>query len=118
MVMVAPSNADNATLGQMKGANQNLGALVGILASAFPLHSNRGSFTMAAAASKAVADTSIKTGSVILAMPTNASAATLLAGSHNLYFTTSPGVGFTVHTADGGNAAGTETFDYLAVSIG
>jgi hypothetical protein len=113
---IAP--ADNASQAQMKGANMNLGELVKAFSQAFPLHSERGSFTMSAAISKTVTDTTIKTGSIVMLMPTNASAATLLSGAHNLYFTTSAGVGFTVHTADGVSAAGTETFDYLSVSIG
>jgi hypothetical protein len=109
---------DNATHAQMKGANQNLGELVKVFAQAFPLHSERGSFTMSAAASKAVAEASIKTGSIVLFMATNAAAATLMAGADSLYVSTSAGVGFTVHTAGGGSAVGTETFEYLAVSIG
>lgn len=116
-VQTAPSS-ENATHAQMKGANQNLGALVKVFAAAFPLHSHRGSFTMAAASSKAVSDPAIKSGSIVWIMPTNAAAAALLAGAQNLYFTMTPDVGFTVSTAAGGNGAGTETFEYLAVSIG
>lgn len=119
MVAFAGAPTDTAMLGQAKGVNQNLGAFVSAFATAFPLHSNRGSFTMAAAASKVVTDTTIKVGSIVLLMPTNAAAATLMAGANSLYVSArTPGASFTVATAGGGNAAGSETFEYLAVSIG
>jgi hypothetical protein len=105
-------------LGQAKGVNENLGALVQAFATAFPLHSNTGSFTMAAANVKAVADSAIRGGSIIYLMPTNAAAAALMAGANSLYCVRATGVGFTATTAGGGSAAGTETFDYLAVTIG
>lgn len=116
--MIQSAQSNTAMLGQAKGVNENLGLLVQAFATAFPLHSNTGSFTMAAANVKAVADTAIRAGSIIYLMPTNAAAATLMAGANSLYCVRAAGVGFTATTAGGGNAAGTETFDYLAVTIG
>jgi hypothetical protein len=72
-----------------------------------------GSFTLAAAATTVVANTNVNGASKIILMPTNAAAATLMSSSKALYvsartFKTS----FTVATADGVAAAGTETFEY------
>jgi len=73
-----------------------------------------GTFTMAAAATKVIADTSVTANSVITLTPTNAAAGTLQQSTETLYISAiSPGVSFTVATADGGAAAGTETFQYL-----
>jgi hypothetical protein len=110
---------DNAMLGQAKGVNQNLGALVQAFTTAFPLHSSTGSFTMAAAANKVITDATIKAGSIVLLMPANAPAGALMAGANSLYVSArAAGASFTVATAGGGNAAGTETFEYLAVTTG
>lgn len=76
-----------------------------------------GSFTLAAAATTTVTDTNVTANSVVLPFPTNASAATLMAGASSLYVSAkTAGTSFTVATADGGNAAGTETFEYLIYS--
>lgn len=74
-----------------------------------------GTFTMAAAATKDVAETRATAGSVVRLMPTNAAAATLMAGASSLYqvvASTVVGTSFRVATADGVAAAGTETFSY------
>jgi hypothetical protein len=73
---------------------------------------------MAAAASKTISEPTLKSGAIVFLSPLNAAAATLISGSHNLYFVNSVGVGFTVYTADGGNAAGTEIFAYMFINIG
>ena len=110
---------DTAMLGQAKGVNQNLGELIGVFRMAFPLHSNTGTFTMTAATTKTVADTTVTASSTILLMPTNATAATLVSGANSPYISArTPGASFTVATAGGGSAAGTETFQYIAVSTG
>ena len=110
---------DNAMLGQVKGVNQNLGALVQAFTTAFPLHSSTGSFTMAVAATKTVTDATIKAGSIVLLMPTNAAAAALMAGANSLYISArAAGASFTAATAGGGSATGSETFEYLAVTTG
>lgn len=73
-----------------------------------------GTITLTAAASVTVNDTAVTGSSVILWMPTNASAASLLSGSKNLYLSArSAGTSFTLSTADATNASGGETFNYL-----
>ncbi len=73
-----------------------------------------GSFTMSAVTSMTVSNTLVTAGSVILLSPTNASAATLMSGAHSLYVgSLSASTYFTVATADGNAAAGTETFRYM-----
>lgn len=110
---------DTALVGQAQGVNKNLAAMVQVLTAAFPLHSHTGAFTLSAAASKTVADTTIQTNSIICLMPVNASAATLISGSSSLYISARvKGTSFTVSTANGGNAAGTEQFEYIAISTG
>lgn len=76
-----------------------------------------GTFTMDADASTTVSDTSVQTTSRITITPTNAAAATLVAGASSPYVTSkTANTSFNVDTADGGNAAGTETFDYQIVN--
>ncbi len=73
-----------------------------------------GTFTMSAAATKVVSETNVASNSVILLTPTNAAAGTLQQSTETLYISSiSSGVSFTVATADGGSAAGTETFSYV-----
>jgi hypothetical protein len=112
--------SDNpAMLGQAQGVNKNLADLTQVMRTAFPLHSATGSFTLDAAATTNVVETSIKADSMVIPMPTNAAAATLMGGDSSLYISSrTAGIGFSVTTADGGAAAGTETFEFLAVSIG
>jgi hypothetical protein len=72
-----------------------------------------GTFTLAAAASTTVAQPGVKATSQVYPFATNASAGTLMGSSKSLYVSAIvPGASFTVHTADGTNAAGTETFGY------
>ena len=74
----------------------------------------RGSFTLGAASSTVVAQIAVASGSTVTWAPLNASAATLTGSSKALYLSTkTAGVGFTVATADGTNAAGTEVFSYI-----
>lgn len=73
-----------------------------------------GSFTLAAAATTDVANTAVAANSKIWLIPTNAGAASLMAGAKSLYHSAnSAGVSFTVATADASAAAGTETFNYI-----
>lgn len=74
-----------------------------------------GSFTLGAAASLVINNPAVNSGSIILLTPTNASAATLQAGTSGLYVTATNG-SFTVSTADAGSAAGTETFNYMVIN--
>lgn len=90
-----------------------LGKLVQLLTNLFPRVS--GSFTLAAAATTTVANTDIVGGSIVLLTPTNAAAATLQGSAKALYISAiNAGTGFVVSTASGANAAGTETFSYVA----
>lgn len=76
-----------------------------------------GSFTLAAAATTTVAQTGVKANSIIQLTPTDASAGTLQGSAKALYVSSiSAGTSFTVATASGGNAVGTETFSYVVVT--
>lgn len=95
---------------QLQGIVRQLAAWV----KAFSGRQTFGSFTLAAAASTTVSQPAVQANSAISITPTNASAATLVSGAHSPYIASiSPGASFTVSTADGGNAAGTETYSYL-----
>lgn len=76
----------------------------------------KGSFTLAAAASTVVTNTAIPAGAVIVLTPTNAAAGTLQGSAKCLYVSAvAGGSGFTVATASGAAAVGTETFSYVAL---
>lgn len=76
-----------------------------------------GSFTLAAAATTVVPQQNVKSTTVIMLTPTNAAAGTLQGSAKCLYVSVkTPGTGFTVATASGVAAAGTETFDYALFS--
>lgn len=106
-----------AMLGHAQGINSNLGALVQAFKTGFPISSYLGTFTMAGAATKSVTDTHCKSTSLVLLMETNAAAGTLQGSAKHLYITPASG-SFTVATASGAAAAGTETFSYLIVNTG
>ncbi len=110
---------DSQMLGQAKGLNANLGAMIGLLRNLFPLSAFSGSFTMAAAASTVVTDANVKANSIILLVDWNAAAATLQGSAKRLYPSAiAAGTGFTVSTASAASAAGTENFFYLLVNVG
>jgi len=89
------------------------GAIAGLETTNGPV----GTFTAGAAATTAVTNTSVTAASIIFIQPTNAAAATLMAGASSLYISArAAGVSFTVATADAGNAGGTETFNYLVLN--
>ncbi len=71
-----------------------------------------GNFTMPAAATNTIAQATIKSNSQVVLTPINASAATLMGSAKCLYVTVSAGTSFTVSTANGASAAGTEQFLY------
>lgn len=74
----------------------------------------KGTFQLGASVSTVVADTSVTGTSEISWSPTNAAAGTLEGSTKKLYLSArSPGVSFTVTTASGVAAAGTETFQYM-----
>lgn len=76
-----------------------------------------GSFTCANNKDTVVANTNITSSSVIILEPTNAAAATLMAGATSLYTSAKvAATSFTVTTADASAAAGTETFNYRIIN--
>ena len=98
----------------LQGISRLLSALVKIFSGSYVT----GTFTMAAAATTTVIQPGVKSNAFISLTPTNASAAALVAGVHSPYISTiTAGTSFVVATADGGNAAGTETFSYLIKNL-
>jgi hypothetical protein len=78
-----------------------------------------GSFTWAGATSSvSVSNPAVLSTSIIVFTPTNASAGSLTGSNKAPYVSAkTPGTGFTLTTANGTNAAGTETFDYIVVNL-
>lgn len=98
-------------ISQLSTSNSNMLALIATLSAVFPRIT--GTFTLATSATTVVTQPAIQANSVVQLTPTNAAAATLMAGAKSLYISAlTPGASFTVATADGTNAAGTETFSY------
>lgn len=90
------------------------------LASAFQI-GNVGTFTMPAAALLVVPNAFIVTGAYVFLTPLNAAAATLQGSNEHLYIDPADyvaSVSFTVRTAAGTAAAGTEQFAYRVVNVG
>jgi len=76
-----------------------------------------GTLTMDADSSTTVSNTSVTASSIIFLFPTNAAAGTLVSGTSSPYISArTAGTSFAVDTADAGNAAGTETFNYLILN--
>lgn len=76
-----------------------------------------GTFTLGAAATTVVSNTSVTGSSIIQIFPTNAAAATLMSGASSLYISArTASTSFTVATADGASASGTETFNYILLN--
>ena len=95
---------------QLQGVVRQLSAWV----AAFNGRQTFGSFTCVAAPTTVVNQTAVQASSLIAFTATNTAAGTLMGSTKSLYISAiSPGVSFTVATASGGAAAGTETFNYL-----
>lgn len=95
--------------------NKNVSALVLAINTVFPRIT--GSFTLAAAASTTVTQPAIAANSIILLIPTNAAAATLMGSAKSLFISArTAGASFAVSTASAAVAAGTETFSYVVVN--
>lgn len=100
-----------AIVSQLSSGNQDMMTLINTLSAIFPRVV--GTFTLAAAATTTVTQPGVKANSIILWTPTDASAGTLMGSAKALYLSSiSAGTSFTVATASGGNAVGTETFSY------
>lgn len=118
MMGAEQSGHSNAGLGDLvttlKIANQNASLMVLALQALAASRVVTGSFTCANAATTTVTQPAVTANSVILVMPRNAAAGTLMAGANSLYHSANTaGASFTVATAGGGAAAGTEQFSYL-----
>lgn len=108
---------DPQMTGYAQGMNTTLGEILNTLKTRFALGAYTGSFTMAASTTKTVTDANVKAGSVILLMPTNASAGALEAGANKPYVSArNAGASFVLTCA--GAAAGTETYEYIIVNVG
>ena len=96
---------------QLKGIVSQLAALVAAITGRVTF----GTFSFTSAvATLTVTQPAVKSNSIITWNPTNASAGTLEGSAKALYVSAIvPGASFTVATASGGNAAGTETFQYV-----
>jgi hypothetical protein len=100
---------------QMSSSNTLLQSLINTLSAIFPRIT--GSFTLAAAATTTVTQVAIKANSIVLWSPTNAAAGTLEGSPKKLYHSANAaGASFTVATASGVAAAGTETFEYTVIN--
>lgn len=111
------SNTDIVTAlqGIIRQITAGNAALVAAIAAVFP-RITPGSVTLGAAATTVVTAPQITATSKITLTPTNAAAATLVGSAKSPYISArSVGVSFTIATASGAAAAGTETFDYLIV---
>jgi hypothetical protein len=94
---------------QLQGIVRQLAAWV----KAFQGRITLGTFTFGAAATTVVAQTAVEANSFITLTALNAAAATLVGSAKSPYISAkSPGVSFTVATASGIAAAGTELFGY------
>ena len=93
---------------------QNIARQLGLWVKAFQGRNTFGTFTMAAAATTVVPQPAVQANSNISLTSTNAAAGTLVGSAKSPYISAkSPGVSFTVATASGAAAAGTETFSYV-----
>jgi hypothetical protein len=99
----------------IKSGVNYLGQLVVIWKAVLPRAT--GTFTMSAAATKAIAETRVQANSIVTLNPANAAAGTLQGSAKYLYVSSvTAGVGFSVATSNATNAAGTEVFSYIAVN--
>lgn len=113
----APGGGDASGVGTgninttLQDGNRLFASLLDLLQNLFPR--TFGTFTMPAASSYVVTDSTVGTGTYILPpIPVNASAATLMSSAQSLYVVPANGQ-FTVFTASGVAAAGTEQFKYV-----
>jgi hypothetical protein len=110
-------NKNIASLIQALIANNttNAASIVSALQAGLPVIT--GTFTCANNTNTVVTETRAAANSIIMIMPTNAAAGTLQASGEAVYLSArTAGASFTVKTAAGGAAAGTETFQYLMVN--
>lgn len=86
----------------------------GITLPVYPAIQFKGTLVLGAAVSTTVNNVNVTATSHLDLSPTNAAAATLMGSAKALYVSAKvAGTSFTVSTANGTAAAGTETFDYI-----
>ena len=113
-------------IGNNLTGNNYGGAALADQASSRLVQSNQGmsypqgaDFTLAAAASTTVSNDQVTANSIIVVTPVNASAGVLQGSAKAIYVSgRTAGTGFTVTTANGASAAGTEVFSYYLLSQG
>lgn len=100
---------------KLDGITRNLSSLV----KAFQGRLVVGTFAFSSAtASITIQQAAVKSTSFIFWSPTNAAGGTLEGSAKKLYISAVvPGTSFTLSTASGGNAAGTETFSYGMITV-
>jgi len=111
------SNQGTAGVTDVVTVLQQIARQLGGWVLAFTGRITQGSFTMAAAATTVVLQPAVKANSNISLTAKNAAAGTLVGSAKSPYVSAiSPGVSFTVATANAAAAAGTELFDYQITS--
>lgn len=105
---------DDVVSNLQNGVN-NLGQLIKVIQQVFPRAI--GTFTLTAnSATTTVSQVSMVANGFPIWVPTNGTAALLEGSAKKLYLASvTAGTGFTLVTANGGTAAGTETFSYVAI---
>jgi len=108
--------SDQAISQAAQAISTNLAAITQALQAAFAGQANAGTLTMTATTSKIVTDSAASSSSLVMLFAQNAAAAALMGSAKSLYATSGSG-SFTVATADGTSAAGTEIFTYLILNL-
>jgi hypothetical protein len=112
MSMQPPIGQGTSGLTDVTSQLQNIARQLGLWVLAFKGRNTFGSFTTAVAPTTTVSQPAVQANSLIVLSPTNAAAGTLQGSAQSLYIKSiSPGVSFTVATANGSNATAA-TFSY------
>ena len=91
-----------------------MGQLILAIQTILPFSGSFGTLTLSAASTTTVTNSSVATNSIIIWVPTSAAAAAFNTAATALYLSArTAGTSFALTTANGGSAAGTETFIYI-----
>ena len=102
------------TLSRDGAAPNAMGADFDVNSNSILNNGTTGTFTAAANTATVVTNIKVTASSIIFVFPTNVAGGTLMGSSKSYYISgRSVGANFTVTTADGVAAAGTETFNYI-----
>jgi len=114
--MQASANDESASIGL--AIAQNIADVATALSSFLGVSGTGGTATWTAAASIVVSSSAVTATSLVFISPASASAATLSAGASAPYVSAlTAGASFTLATADAGNAAGGEIYNWLLVNL-